>query len=131
MCSSAEGSFGREPLRPERAIGIRPKRGALVVAVALSAASTALAQTQAQTPPPDLLRQHKCYFCHADNEAKAGPAFVDIAAAYKGNAQATSALVAAIRKGGNGSGPWHMPPHPEVSETEAKAMVRYILSLDP
>jgi cytochrome c551/c552 len=32
-------------------------------------------------------------------------------------------------KGSHGNGPWHMPPHPEVSDADAKAMVRYILSL--
>jgi cytochrome c len=116
--------------RPGRAFGIRLQHGTLILAIAMSAGSVALAQTQTSAPAPDLLQQHKCYFCHADNEAKTGPAFVDIAATYKGNAQATSALVAAIRKGSHGSGPWHMPPHPEVSEAEAKAMVRYILSLD-
>ena len=97
----------------------------VAVAVALAAAGAAEAQTKA----PQLLQQHKCYFCHADNEAKTGPAFVDIAAAYKGNAQAIGALTAAVRKGSHGSGPWQMPPHPEVSEADAKAMVRYILSL--
>lgn len=28
-----------------------------------------------------------------------------------------------------GEGPWHMPPHPEVSDADARRMVRYILSL--
>ncbi len=78
---------------------------------------------------PQLLEQYKCTFCHAEREAKTGPAFVEIAASYKGNTKAVDVLAAVVRKGSHGSGPWHMPPHPEVSEADAKAMVRYILSL--
>jgi len=78
---------------------------------------------------PATLEQYKCYLCHADKEAKTGPAFVDIAVRYKGNAQAIAILAASVRKGRHGDGPWHMPPHPEISEADARAMVRYILSL--
>jgi cytochrome c len=95
----------------------------LILAVIVSAAGVARAQ------PPQLLQQYKCYFCHADNEAKTGPAFVDVAARYKGKSQAVAILAATVKKGSHGNGPWHMPPHPEVSDADAKAMVRYILSL--
>jgi len=80
---------------------------------------------------PELLQQYKCYYCHADKEDKAGPAFADVAARYRGNSQAVGKLIAVVRKGRHGKGPWNMPPHPEVSEAEAKEMVRYILSLQP
>ena len=96
--------------------------------VALAAAGAAGAQTRARAP--QMLQQYKCYFCHADNEAKTGPAFVDIAAAYRGNAQAVAVLSDAVRKGSHGSGPWHMPPHPEVSAADARQIVRYILALE-
>lgn len=95
----------------------------LALAVIVSAAGVARAQA------PLMLQQYKCYFCHADNEAKTGPAFVDVAARYRGKPQAITILAAAVRKGSHGTGPWHMPPHPEVSEADAKQMVRYILSL--
>jgi cytochrome c len=93
----------------------------LTVAVALAG------DVQAQAPK--LLQQYKCYYCHADNEEKAGPSFADVAARYKGKSQAVGRLIAVVRNGRHGDGPWHMPPHPEVSEAEAKEMVRYILSL--
>jgi len=32
-------------------------------------------------------------------------------------------------KAGGLNGPWRMPPHPEVSQADAREMVRYILSL--
>jgi cytochrome c len=78
---------------------------------------------------PALLTKYKCYVCHADSEAKAGPAYVDVATALRGNPKAMAAVVAIIKKGAHGPGPWHMPPHPEVSDAEASVMARYILSL--
>ena len=95
----------------------------LILAVLVSAAGPARAQA------PLLLQQYKCYFCHAENEAKTGPAFVDVAARYKGKSQAVTILAATVRNGSHGNGPWHMPPHPEVSEADAKQMVQYILAL--
>ena len=83
----------------------------------------------ARAQAPAMLERYKCYFCHSDREPKAGPAFADIAARYRGKPQATPMLVASVRNGRHGEGPWHMPPHPEVSEADAKTMVQYILSL--
>jgi len=80
---------------------------------------------------PALLQKYKCYICHADKEAKAGPAYVDVATAIRGKPDASATLVRFIKKGSHSGGPWHMPPHPEVSDTEARTMARYILSLKP
>jgi len=79
--------------------------------------------------PQALLRKYDCYVCHADMESRTGPAYVDVAARYKGNPNAVSTLVIKVRQGEHGAGPWHMPPHPEVPEADAKTMVRYILLL--
>jgi cytochrome c len=79
--------------------------------------------------PQVLLEQYKCYTCHADAESKTGPAYIDVATRYRDNPQAVAMLIAKIKKGAHGSGPWHMPPHPEVSDGDAKKMVQYILSL--
>ncbi len=79
--------------------------------------------------PQALLERYRCYVCHADQEGRTGPAFVDVAARYRGDLRAEAMLVAEVRKGTHGSGPWHMPPHPEVSAADARTMVRYILSL--
>ena len=78
-----------------------------------------------------LLTEHKCYLCHADFEAKAGPAYVDVAAHFRGTSGAEALIASQIRNGIRGGGPWHMPPHPEVSAGEARTIARYILSLDP
>ena len=81
--------------------------------------------------PQALLRQYKCYVCHSDTEAGAGPAYVDVAEKYRGNKEAVKILVATVKKGTHGSGPWHMPPHPEVSDADALTMARYILARKP
>jgi hypothetical protein len=51
--------------------------------------------------------------CHAKDKKQVGPSFKDIAARYKGQANAVDALVAKVRAGGKGVyGPIPMPPHP-------------------
>jgi len=79
--------------------------------------------------PQALLERYKCVACHRDRESRTGPAYADIAARYAGDPKAPARLAAAIRSGEHGRGPWPMPPHPEVSAADAKAMVRYILSM--
>ena len=79
--------------------------------------------------PRVVLERYKCYVCHADREARTGPAYLEVAEKYRGDSRARTMLVAEVRKGTHGSGPWPMPPHPEVAEADARTMVRYILSL--
>jgi len=76
-----------------------------------------------------LMDQHKCYICHADDEDKAGPSFRDIAAMYRTTGKSRGAMASVIKAGQHGGGPWHMPPHPEISVADANAMASYILSL--
>lgn len=97
-------------------------------AAAFTAGLCAAAFAHAQAPQ-SLLQQNKCYICHSDRETKTGPAYVDVAAKYRGKPDAVEAVAATVRKGAHGNGPWHMPPHPEISRTDAMTMARYILSL--
>ena len=99
------------------------------MALALSFALVDSADAATADEPPAALTQYKCYICHADRQAKAGPAFVDVARRYRGDPQAVSRLAREIRRGLRG-GPWHMPPHPEVSTAEARTIARYIVRLD-
>ena len=101
----------------------------LTVAVVLAALG-AVGEAQGADAPA-LLEKYRCTICHGDAEAKAGPAYVDVAAAYRGKPDAEASVVVIIKKGAHGGGPWHMPPHPEVSDADAKAMARYILSRKP
>jgi cytochrome c len=77
----------------------------------------------------ELLQRYKCDACHAESETKAGPAYVDIATRYAGKRQAITSLSEFVTKGARGGGPWHMPPHPEISTSDAKTIAQYILSL--
>jgi cytochrome c len=108
------------------ALGERVNLVTLAFAAVMSTVGVATAQA-----PETLLQRYKCNACHADNETKTGPAYADIAARYEGNPQALTIVAAIVRKGARGGGPWHMPPHPEVSDADAKKMARYILSLGP
>ncbi len=91
----------------------------------------ACAEGKEPVDPQALLTHYKCYICHADRETKAGPAYVDVAAQYRKTPDAISVIALEIRRGLRHGGPWHMPPHPEVSVAEARAMSRYIMSLRP
>lgn len=106
-------------------------RATLAFAAFLIGASGAHADTPAPDDPRVYLTQYKCYFCHADREAKAGPAFADVADRYRNDRDAVARLAAEIRHGIRSGGPWHMPPHPEVSLPEARAIARYVMSLAP
>ena len=98
--------------------------GALALALPLAAAS-------AGSEPPPGLTHYRCYICHSDREPLVGPAFLDIAETYRTKPDAVSFIASEIRSGVRGGGPWHMPPHPEVTQAEARAMARYIMSLQP
>lgn len=95
----------------------------LILAVAVFTAGVAHAQRG-----QELLRQYDCYICHADTETRTGPAYVDVAAKYRGDPKAGVMLIALVKQGAHGSGPWHMPPMPQVPDAEARQMVDYILS---
>lgn len=105
-------------------------RLALALAIATTLAS-ALVPLAHAADPPATLAQYRCTICHAEREALAGPSFADIAQAYKGQRNAASTIAAEIRAGIKSGGPWHMPPHPEVSPKDALEMARYILSVQP
>jgi len=101
-----------------------PTRLALAFALAMLF-NTAWA---AGTPPQQLLEKYRCTTCHEKSDAAAGPAWVDIATHYRGKQRGNKIVADKILAGARGSGPWHMPPHPEVSRTDATTMARYILS---
>lgn len=91
------------------------------------------------TPPAEVLDKGKvlmsysdCATCHKAADRKRGPAFHDIAARYPMNSTYIYVLAKRIILGAKGSwGNVVMPPHPTISEEDAKTMVMYILSLDP
>jgi cytochrome c len=78
----------------------------------------------------DLTKKYNCVACHAETGKKVGPSYQDIAKKYVGQADAADRLAKKIRSGGAGVwGQMPMPPHPQVSEADAKAMATYVLGL--
>ena len=77
-----------------------------------------------------LVKEGDCFSCHAQNGQSVGPSFAAIARRYAGQASSISQLSAQIRKGGSGDwGDVAMPPHPELTDSQAKQMLSWIFSL--
>lgn len=71
-----------------------------------------------------------CLSCHLVERMVVGPAYRDIAAEYKNTDENVTKLAKKVIEGGSGVwGETAMPPHPNLSEEDAKDMVRYILGL--
>lgn len=76
-----------------------------------------------------LLKKNNCYACHAIDKKQVGPGFKDVAAKYRGQAEAEATLIAKVTKGGKGVwGSMSMPPQSAKPE-DVDAMVKYVLSL--
>jgi len=88
----------------------------MIVAIALVAAPGA---AQAQEA---LAKSSGCLNCHAVDTKKAGPSFKDIAAKYKGKADAAATLEANLTAGKG---------HPAVkaSAADVKSLVKWILAM--
>lgn len=100
------------------------KRSMLVAVLAVSALSSQVAMAN-----PDLAKAKNCMACHAVGSKLVGPAYKDVAAKYAGQKDAENKLVAKVMKGGSGTwGAIPMPANPQVSEAEARTLVKWILA---
>lgn len=95
------------------------------------AAAAALAMTSGIASADLALAQKSaCMSCHQMDKKVVGPSYKDVAKKYKGDAKAADHLVTVIKKGGKGVwGAVPMPPHPQVSDDNAKKLADWILSL--
>jgi cytochrome c len=104
------------------------------------------AATPAAVPPPqtaaavgaaelDLARKSGCLACHAVDKKVVGPAWKDVAARYRGKAEAKAALIDKVKKGGKGNwteltGGVPMPPYsPRVPDADIEKLINYVLTL--
>lgn len=84
----------------------------------------------AHADPEANMKKAGCFACHAVDKKLVGPAYKDVAAKYKGQADAVANLTDKSRKGGKGVwGPIPMPPNPvaKISDADLKASVEWIL----
>jgi len=96
----------------------------LMLCVVLSALASSSAMANA-----DLAKAKNCMACHAVATKLVGPAYKDVAAKYAGQKDAETKLAAKVLKGGSGSwGAVPMPANPQVSEAEAKTLVKWVLA---
>ena len=99
------------------------KRSLLVVVV-MSALASSSAMASA-----DLAKAKNCMACHAVANKLVGPAFKDVAAKYAGQKDAEAKLAGKVLKGGSGAwGAVPMPANPQVSEAEAKTLIKWVLA---
>jgi cytochrome c len=117
---AARGAHGNlaEQNRP-----IGPVRGLATGPIA------AAAPAQAADPARALAEKSGCLACHGARQRLVGPSLAEIGARYRGDGGAEQRLVGKVQAGGQGVwGAVPMPPHPNLSEGEIRALVRWVLS---
>ena len=78
-----------------------------------------------------LISASDCLGCHKEDQKLVGPSYQEIAKKYEATETHVNYLVGKIIKGGSGVwGEIPMSPHPAVSESDAREMANYILSLN-
>jgi cytochrome c len=78
---------------------------------------------------PELMKAKNCTACHATDKKILGPAFKDIATKYATDAGAVATLAGRVKNGGGGVwGNIPMPANPQVSDAEAEALVKWIMT---
>ena len=78
----------------------------------------------------ELVGKSDCFTCHKIVDASQGPSYESVAAKYPDNEQVIDSVSKKIITGGAGNwGTIPMIAHPDISEADAKAMMKYILSL--
>ena len=80
----------------------------------------------------EIIKKARCVACHAVDQKRIGPAYKEVAAKYKGQADAVAVLSAKVRHGG--SGVWgQIPMTPngpdKISDADLKAAIEWILKL--
>ena len=102
---------------PKGPVGSSPPPAPVVVA----AAAPAVKDTKA------LLAANSCTACHGMTNKIVGPGFTEILAKHKGRADLEAYLTGRIQSGGSGVfGAVPMPPQPQLSEADARAIAKWI-----
>jgi len=103
--------------------------------LAISAAAAILAVSGTAQADLDLAKKSGCLACHSVDKKVVGPAWKDVAAKYKGDANAKATLIDKVKKGGKGNwtkvtGGAPMPPYsPRVKDADIEKLVDFVMSL--
>ncbi len=102
----------------------------VLAASAVLAASGAYAMDAAAAKA--LASKSACLACHAADKKLVGPAYKDVAAKHKGQADAVAKVSARIKSGGSGIyGAVPMPPQPNLKDDELKLLAEWVLAGAP
>ncbi len=81
------------------------------------------------TSASKLAADNGCMACHGTASKIVGPGYNEVAAKYKGQADAESKLVAKLKAGGQGVwGAIPMPAQTQLKDEDARRLVKWILS---
>jgi cytochrome c len=117
--------------------GVAMQRGFLLgllrVSAALALSSLATTAHADGTPRGQTIASsNACMGCHAVDRKLVGPGFQQIAAKYKGDAQAPVKLALKVKNGGSGVwGAIPMPAHPAMSDADIRTVVDWVLAGAP
>ncbi len=104
---------------------VGPVRG---IATALADAPGAPPAAQ-EASAKALAERSGCLACHGASSRVVGPSLAEIAAKYRADSGVEGRLVAKVRDGSQGAwGSVAMPPHPQLKESELRALVRWVLT---
>ncbi len=96
----------------------------------LSALALALLIVPAAQASEALAKKYNCLACHQTDKKLVGPSYQDVAAKYKGQADAPATLAAKVKAGGVGVwGQIPMPPNPTVPDADMTALVTWIMGM--
>jgi cytochrome c len=104
---------------------IGPARGVPTASTVVSAAPPATQETALRA----LAEGSGCLGCHGATVRIVGPSLAEIAAKYRNDTGFEARLAEKVRSGGQGTwGSVPMPPQPQLSESDARALVRWVLT---
>ena len=99
-----------------------------ILAISAAAAAIVVAAGAQAQDPAKLAQEKGCLACHQIDKKLVGPAYKEVAAKYRNDKNALPKLVKKVREGGQGVwGQVPMPPN-QVSEKDAQALVKWVLS---
>jgi cytochrome c len=99
---------------------------------ALASAFTSSARAADAPRGQIVANSNACMGCHAVDRKLVGPSFQQIAAKYKGDAQAPAKLARKVKDGGSGVwGMIPMPAHQSMSDADIRAVVDWVLAGAP
>jgi cytochrome c len=103
------------------------------ILVSVATAGLVVAGSAMAVDMPDIAKKNGCAACHSIDKKLVGPAWMDVAKKYKGDAGAEAKLITKVSKGGGGV--WGVVPMPAIDpsgkkQDAIKELVQFILALD-